>query len=71
MRELKRKIGSFIKCFDSINFIGNSFISYVFKDINLLDYLDIIKDITFEEVEERLKEHFKEEYCVISIVEPK
>ncbi|HCU2630326.1 peptidase M16, partial [Clostridioides difficile] len=47
------------------------FISYVFKDINLLDYLDIIKDITFEEVEERLKEHFKEEYCVISIVEPK
>ncbi|MDN9355901.1 insulinase family protein [Clostridioides difficile] len=70
-RTKKKKIGSFIKCFDSINFIGNSFISYVFKDINLLDYLDIIKDITFEEVEERLKEHFKEEYCVISIVEPK
>ncbi|MBH7293356.1 insulinase family protein, partial [Clostridioides difficile] len=63
-RTKKKKIGSFIKCFDSINFIGNSFISYVFKDINLLDYLDVIKDITFEEVEERLKEHFKEEYCV-------
>ncbi|HBH3654120.1 TPA: insulinase family protein [Clostridioides difficile] len=70
-RTKKKKIGSFIKCFDSINFIGNSFISYVFKDINLLDYLDVIKDITFEEVEERLKEHFKEDYCVISIVEPK
>ncbi|CCL77023.1 Putative peptidase, M16 family [Clostridioides difficile T10] len=70
-RTKKKKIGSFIKCFDSINFIGNSFISYVFKDINLLEYLDVIKDITFEEVEERLKEHFKEEYCVISIVEPK
>lgn len=70
-RTKKKKIGSFIKCFDSINFIGNSFISYVFKDINLLDYLDVIKDITFEEVEERLKEHFKEKYCVISIVEPK
>ncbi|EGT4083134.1 TPA: insulinase family protein, partial [Clostridioides difficile] len=51
-RTKKKKIGSFIKCFDSINFIGNSFISYVFKDINLLDYLDVIKDITFEEVEE-------------------
>ncbi|ENY8394343.1 TPA: insulinase family protein [Clostridioides difficile] len=70
-RTKKKKIGAFIKCFDSINFIGNSFISYVFKDINLLDYLDVIKDITFEEVEERLKEHFKEDYCVISIVEPK
>ncbi|HBG0379690.1 TPA: insulinase family protein, partial [Clostridioides difficile] len=33
-RTKKKKIGSFIKCFDSINFIGNSFISYVFKDIN-------------------------------------
>ncbi|HBY3421803.1 TPA: insulinase family protein, partial [Clostridioides difficile] len=52
-RTKKKKIGSFIKCFDSINFIGNSFISYVFKDINLLEYLDVIKDITFEEVEER------------------
>lgn len=70
-RTKKKKIGSFIKCFDSINFIANSFISYVFKDINILDYLDVIKDITFDEVEERLKEHFKEEYCVISIVEPK
>ncbi|HBH2946506.1 TPA: insulinase family protein, partial [Clostridioides difficile] len=29
-RTKKKKIGSFIKCFDSINFIGNSFISYVF-----------------------------------------
>ncbi|WP_131006541.1 EF-P 5-aminopentanol modification-associated protein YfmH, partial [Clostridioides difficile] len=28
-RTKKKKIGSFIKCFDSINFIGNSFISYV------------------------------------------
>lgn len=58
-RTKKKKIGSFIKCFDSINFIGNSFISYVFKDINLLEYLDVIKDITFEEVEERLKSILK------------
>lgn len=65
----KKKIGLFIKCFDFINFIGNSFIFYVFKDINLLEYLDVIKDIIFEEVEERLKEYFKEEYCVIFIVE--
>ncbi|NJI79699.1 insulinase family protein [Clostridioides difficile] len=70
-RTKKKKIGSFIKYFDSINFIANSFISYVFKGINILDYLDVVKDITFDEVEERLKEHFKEEYCVISIVEPK
>ena len=69
-RVKKKKIGNFLKYFDSVNFIANSFLSYNFKGINLLDYLDEIKAVTFEEVEERLKAHLKEEYCVISIVEP-
>jgi len=69
-RVKKKKIGNFLKYFDSVNFIANNFISYNFKGINLLDYLDVLKDVTFEEVEERLKYHLKEEYCVISIVEP-
>lgn len=69
-RVKKKKIGSFLKYFDSVNFIANNFISYKFKDINLLDYLDVLKDVTFDEVTERLNSHLKEEYCVISIVEP-
>lgn len=69
-RTKKKKIGNFLKYFDSVNFIANNFISYNFKGINLLDYLDVLKDVTFEEVEERLHSHLKEEYCVISIVEP-
>ena len=70
-RTKKKKIGNFLKYFDSVNFIANNFISYKFKDINLLDYLDVIKAVTFEEVEERLKTHLLEEYSVISIVEPR
>lgn len=69
-RVKKKKIGSFLKYFDSVNFIANNFISYRFKDINLLDYLDVLKEVTFDEVVERLNSHLKEEYCVISIVEP-
>lgn len=69
-RVKKKKIGNFLKYFDSVNFIANNFLSYNFKDINLLDYLDELKSIKFEEVEARLKSHLKEEYCVISIVEP-
>lgn len=69
-RTKKKKIGNFLKYFDSVNFIANNFITYKFKDINLLDYLDVLKSITFEEVSERLKSHLKEENCVISIVEP-
>lgn len=70
VRVKKKKIGNFLKYFDSVNFIANNFISYNFKEINLLDYLDVVKDVTFEEVEERLNSHLKEEYCIISIVEP-
>lgn len=70
-RVKKKKIGQFLKYFDSVNFIANNFIAYKFKDINLLDYLDIIKSVEFKEIEERLKNHLKEEYCSISIVEPK
>ncbi|MPM61520.1 hypothetical protein SDC9_108380 [bioreactor metagenome] len=69
-RVKKKKIGNFLKYFDSVNFIANNFLSYNFKDINLLDYLDELKSIKFEEVDARLKSHLKEEYCVISIVEP-
>ena len=69
-RVKKKKIGSFLKYFDSVNFIANNFISYKFKEINLLDYLDVLKEVTFDEVVERLNSHLKEEYCVISIVEP-
>lgn len=66
----KKKIGNFLKYFDSVNFIANNFIAYKFKEINLLDYLDVLKSIEFKEVEDRLHSHLKEEYCVISIVEP-
>lgn len=69
-RTKKKKIGNFLKYFDSVNFIANNFITYKFKDINLLDYLDVLKDVTFEEISERLKSHLNEENCVISIVEP-
>ena len=69
-RTKKKKIGNFLKCFDSVNFIANNFISYKFKGINLLDYLDVIKDVKYEEIIDRLNNHLNEENCVISIVEP-
>ena len=69
-RVKKSSIGNFIKYFDSLTFIANNFIFYKFKDINLLDYVEVIKEVTFEEVQQRLEEHLREDNCVISIVEP-
>ena len=67
----KKKIGNFLKYFDSVEFIANNFVSYKFKGINLIDYLEELKAVKFEEVENRLKEHFNEEFVVISVVQPK
>lgn len=67
----KKKIGAFIRAFDTISFIGNSYIRYILKGINLLDYLDILNEITLEDIEHRLNTFFDEEYSVISIVKPK
>lgn len=67
----KKKIGMFLKYFDSIEFIANNFISYHFRGINLIDYLEALKNIQFEEVDKRFKNHFNEEYSVMSIINPK
>ncbi|MDR0880008.1 MAG: insulinase family protein [Clostridioides sp.] len=67
----KKKLGQVIKSFDSIITIANNFISNKFKGINMLDYLDVIKEVKFEDVSDRLKNHLKEEFSVMSIVEPK
>ena len=69
-RTKKRKIGEFLKYMDSMEFIANNFVSYVFKDINILDYLDVLKEVKLSDVEERLNSHFKKENRVISIIEP-
>ncbi len=67
----KKKIGGFLKSFDSIAYIANNFLSYRFRGINFLDYLEVLKEISFEDVEDRLNDFFCQDQSVISIVKPK
>lgn len=67
----KRYLGGYLKYFDSLDFIANNFISYHFKDINLLDYIDVVKEITIDDIQSRFAEHFTKDNSVISIVNPK
>ncbi|SFE17149.1 EF-P 5-aminopentanol modification-associated protein YfmH [Peptostreptococcus sp. D1] len=67
----RKKIGGFLKSFDSIPFIANSFLRYRFKGINLLDYLDVLNRVQKSDIERRLNEFFIEEQSVISIVKQK
>lgn len=70
-RVKKMKIGSFIRSFDSIENIANSFLGYFFEGINYFDILEQLKNVTIEDANSRLREHFDENMSVLSIIEPK
>lgn len=68
---IKRKIyGDFVRAFNDVASIGNSFINKYFKGTNLFDYIEEFETLNKEYTEEVLKEVFKEEKKVISIVNP-
>lgn len=69
-RAKKKKIGEFLKYMDSMEFIANNFVSYAFKGVNILDYLDVLKKVELEDVQKRLKEQFVKERRAISLIEP-
>lgn len=66
----KAKLGSFIRAFDSIENIANTFLNYYFEGINYFDVYDYMKSITLEDLNRRLREHFVEEMAVMSIINP-
>ncbi|MDK2991766.1 MAG: hypothetical protein PWP48_999 [Clostridiales bacterium] len=69
---VKRKmLGDFLMSLNRIDGIASAYIAAAFKDINLLDYPKVLDDVKISDVEERLRQHFDEKYCAISIIEPK
>ena len=63
--------GRFIKQFDHISSVAHAFIANTFNNIGLFDYVDVISNITEDDVNKRLRENFDENLSVLSIVEPK
>ena len=67
----KRTIySSYIKSFDSTESIGDNLIFNILDGADILDTPDIINSITFDYVNDLLKEGYKEEYYAMSVVEP-
>ena len=60
----------FIKGFDSTEDIACELMSYIFEGCDLFDYSDVIRDLTFEDVEKLLSDMFDEEYFAMSTVCP-
>ena len=60
----------FIKTFDSTEEIACELMSYIFEGCDMFEYAEIIRDLTFEDVESLLEKMFNDEYFAISTVYP-
>lgn len=70
-RAKKAKIGRFVRFFDSMEGLANTYLSYHFQGMDLMDYARLLEEVTRRECERRLREHFREEATVLSLIEPK
>ncbi|KXG78490.1 putative zinc protease AlbF [Fervidicola ferrireducens] len=70
-RVRKKYLGDYIQGFNSLEFIANSFVSYYHRNVNIFDYPEVLKRITFEEAERRLREFFDFDRMAVSTVYPK
>ncbi|WP_130807250.1 EF-P 5-aminopentanol modification-associated protein YfmH [Senegalia massiliensis] len=66
-----KMIGHHIMNFDSLEYIANSFTKYEFQNSSLFDYINILKEIKFEDIEERFKSHFTVDNYILSVINPK
>jgi len=67
-RSKRKKIGHFLRALNSVEFIANQFTSYAFQGTDLFSVLPVLESITRDEVEKRMKEHFRTEQMAVSIV---
>lgn len=67
----KKKIGSYLKAFNSPEWIANQFTSYQFKETDLFQIIPILEGLTLHDVNRRMQEHFDWNQMAASIVMPK
>ena len=60
----------FVKEFDSTEAIANNLLSFVFDGADVFSYADIIRGVTFEDVESLFKTAFSDELFTLSVVYP-
>ncbi|GAX88542.1 EF-P 5-aminopentanol modification-associated protein YfmH [Effusibacillus lacus] len=70
--ELSRKkmIGKFLEGMDSPRYIARNFTSYRFKDADFFESVSVLEQLTHEQVNRRLAEHFEPKAQTVSLVLP-
>ena len=71
LERIRRKmIGDYISTFDSLRAIGQNFTSYYFNKMNIFHELKLLNQITLEDLEQRVDQHFRLDNHAVSIVNP-
>ena len=63
--------GSFIRQFNSLEFIANNFLSYRFKESDFFSFPAQLEQVTLEQVTGALNENLVEKYHATSIIYPR
>lgn len=69
-RTRRKFMGLYTISYDNLSMIANRYVSYYIKGIDFFNYADILKDITLDEVNARLREHLNPAYHAVSYVLP-
>lgn len=67
-RSKRKNYGMYVREFEDVESIGNNFVDSFFKGINPFDFIEESKNIDKEYVEKILKEDFKEDSMILSII---
>ncbi|HPU02051.1 MAG: insulinase family protein [Firmicutes bacterium] len=70
-RHRRDRLGSFMRRFNSLEFIANNYLAYLFRGTDLFNYPAVLRQITLEEVQLLLEEVLVPERHAVSIILPK
>ncbi|PWA13564.1 peptidase M16 [Pueribacillus theae] len=71
LRIKKKKIGSILRSFNSLEYIANEYTRYQFNGMNLFDTTKVLESLTMEDIEEVLQQHFVEDAFTVCQIVPK
>jgi predicted Zn-dependent peptidase len=67
-RSRKKKMGGFLRMLNSPEAMANDFTKYYFKDIDMFSILQVYQDMTLDNVNEQLRQHFQWDQMASSLV---
>jgi len=62
--------GQYIKQFNNLNAVAHQYMGQVFNNIDLFDFPAVMKEITLEDLNKRLRSYFDPERSVLSVIMP-